>query len=278
MKNLCQGVIFLFAAFLVIGCERADDRDAQTSESDIKSRKIATREHPPDSNSIQIAEDMLPEMKSGPHEKETATYSDKFPVLKSMFSLEKLRTPPREALWVEWRSIISSIAAEKGAEESEVLAEFYRAYPDADAMQTLLGQAYADRPMIAVDSYLKGLEGQRRSNALSSFASTLGDNKNIEGLEEMYHIVPPGQDRWNVASSLVNSTCRVHGVDFALNSLQSLDLEEERRIALTGLVSVIKRMEESPSRAELENLYKVSREYDRENMARSKTSHHLERE
>src|SRR5690606_25422824 len=118
---------------------------------------------------------------------------------------------------------------------------------------------------------------KRRSNALTSLASTLDDNKNIGGLEEMYDVVPSGQDRWNVASSLVNATCRVHGVDSALGALQSLDHEEERRIAMMSLISVIGRMEESPSRDELENLYEVAREYDDEHMARSRTDHHLER-
>jgi hypothetical protein len=268
MKTSKIRFIPFLAACFATGCDQEDTLDTQKTSKAIQSRKINATEsfdrlEPPPPKKERPVEVLNRDAASEPR-----LYSDKFPLLRSTFNKEKFRSTPRDALNAEWRSIVTSIAGEKGVDESTVLAEFYRAYPNGDAMQSFLGKAYAEQPRIATKSFLDGLEGRSKSNALSSFSATLSDSNNIVGLEDMYDMVPPGKDRSPIADTLIRTICRTEGIERALVRLNSLDFQEEKRLALLGMIPTIKEMDELPPLNELNRFYEAAKELGFEDIAR----------
>ncbi|MEK7950159.1 hypothetical protein [Luteolibacter soli] len=186
-----------------------------------------------------------------------APYSDKFGALKETMSLDKIRTTEIEKLNEERRSIVASIAKEKGVKESEILAEFYKKWPDTNS---ILGRAYLKNPEIAVGSFILGLEGTARSIALISYASSLSRKDELGGLRKMYELVPPGKDRAQISSKLILTTCRLQGLELALRVLVELDHPDEKKAALMGLRANLSTAIKSPSEDDLKRIHQVAKD------------------
>lgn len=202
-----------------------------------------------------------------------APYSDKFVALKETLSLAKIRTTEVETLNEERRAIVASIAKDKGVKESEVLAEFYKKWPDTNS---ILGRAYLKSPEIAVGSFLLGLDGQGRATALISYASSLSRRDELNGLRRMYELLPVGKDRARISSTLVQMIGRLQGIEKALEALVSLSPPEEKRTALLGFCANIASVKKSPSEEELDRIYAVARAMGYESAARSSITAHLQ--
>lgn len=255
--------------FLVVaGCNKERDHQAQSSP-----------QAPPASRSPELPPVRQPATAPNnggdhsPAEEVTKSaspdpYLAGFEKLKGALSLEKIRSTDVKTLAQERKDLIKSIAAEKGVSESDVLVDFFTQNRAADAYPSALGRAYLDNPEVIVDSYLRSFEGNARSSALISYASSLAKNSDVDGIQKMYDLIPPGKDRGSIGSKLVLTAARTQGVGNALDILGGMDLPEEKRTALLGLCANFDSAK-SASEGDINRVYAVAKELGNEPAVKS---------
>lgn len=171
----------------------------------------------------------------------------------------------------EIRKEIMAISEYSGFSIAEVATAMLHNNPKADGLANVIARLYPNRPDICVVAYMNGVSGRIRTIALSAYSSDLSRRGNVEALEKMYELVPPSQDRANVASRYVKTVAKVQDLTSAMALVRELDLKEERAISVMDLFPYVRDNRTTLSKDQLDQFFLLAREFGMEQSARAST-------
>jgi hypothetical protein len=238
---------------IICGCKEANVSKTQEWQDDKTTSAIETQQNP---------------------EQQYPPVSDDDELVKLVYSLRESRilTWATSDEMTEFRSAIKMIAIERNTDEAKILASALRQNPEmSDGLTTLFSILYLDRPDIVVRSLRLGAEGRSRSSALFGYASRLKQNDDLKGLESMYNLIPPSQDRVTIASDYVRETARIRGLSHALELVEALELKEEQTRSFRSLYPYIRDNRPQLSEADFVKFYALARLLDSEQAAKART-------
>lgn len=153
---------------------------------------------------------------------------------------------------------LNLIASAQHRTVGEVVTEMLLSFGNPAEKRELgweLRRAMEDRPIEYIEAVVKGTDGEARSSLINEFLDAAGKRLPLENLEYVYAKVPPGDDRNRVASHVVIVELVNGGLQSAIDTLQSLEMLDERKAALS---SIIWKLNNNPEiRTNLEELQQI---------------------